>query len=245
MDVARSIRESVEAVSRFRRETSTDPAVGHALHAVKLFQSKRFSGTYADLLRDRTYASAAGFFLQELYGERDYAQRDEQFARIAGAIERLFPANVARTAAQLAQLHALTEDLDLQMARHWASSSDVSPVGQYAQAWRRVGREDDRRRQLDSVVALGNQLSHLTRTPGLRTMLRMMRAPATAAGLGALQSFLETGFDTFSRMSRQPRAAELFLQTVQEREAALIDLLFGADPVACETELGRILGQAR
>lgn len=244
MDVARSIRDSVEAVSRLRRESVDDPVLRQSLHAIKLFQSRRFSGTYADLLRDRTYASAAGFFLQELYGERDYAQRDEQFARIAVAIERLFPANVARTAAQLAQLHALTEDLDLHMARHWASTGD-SDIGRYVAAWRLVGREPDRRRQLEAVVALGDQLSHLTRTPGLRTMLRMMRAPATAAGLGALQSFLETGFDTFSRMSRQPRAAEHFLQTVHQREAVLLDLLFTADPVACETELQRILGQAR
>lgn len=244
MDVARSIRDSVEAVSRLRREATNEAGLREALHTVKLFQSRRFSGTYADLLRDRTYASAAGFFLQELYGERDYAQRDEQFARIAGAIERLFPANVARTAAQLAQLHALTEDLDLQLARSW-SHFDLPEAARYTAAWREVGREPDRRRQLEAVVALGEQLSQLTRTPGLRTMLRMMRAPATAAGLGALQSFLETGFDTFSRMSRQPRAAEHFLQTVRQREAALLDLLFSADPVACETELRRILGQAR
>jgi hypothetical protein len=76
-------------------------------------------------------------------------------------------------------------------------------------------------------------------------MLRMMRGPAAAAGLGALQAFLEAGFDTFSAMSRQQGAAEHFLQVVHQRESALLDLLFDAELVACETELERILGQAR
>ena len=44
------------------------------------------------------YAAAARFFLDELYSDKDYADRDAQFARIAGAIEKLFPAQVARTA---------------------------------------------------------------------------------------------------------------------------------------------------
>jgi hypothetical protein len=76
-------------------------------------------------------------------------------------------------------------------------------------------------------------------------MLRMMRAPASAAGLSSLQRFLESGFDTFASVARQRGGAERFLQTIQERERQLMDLLFDASPVACETELRRILGQAR
>jgi hypothetical protein len=244
MDVARSIREAMEAVARARCEASSSPELSAALHAVKTLQSRRFTGTYADVLRDPRYATAAEFFLQELYGERDYSQRDEQFARIAGTIQRLFPANVAQTAAHLAELHALTEDLDLQMARSWCDGTGSEAV-RYICAWRDVGRRPDRQRQLEAVVVLGEQLSHLTRTPGLRTMLRMMRGPAAAAGLAALQSFLESGFDTFSGMARRTGAAEHFLQVVHQRESALLDLLFDAELVACETELQRILGQAR
>jgi hypothetical protein len=83
----------------------------------------------------------------------------------------------------------------------------------------------------------------LTRKPGLRTMLRMMRAPATAAGLAALQRFLEAGFDTFAALARSGHAAN-FLRTIADRESALIGRLFDAPAVACETELARTLGQA-
>lgn len=246
MEAARSIRDAVAAVTRLRESAAGEPGLHQALMEVKRLQSRRFSGTYADLLRGGTYAAAARFFLEELYGDKDYARRDEQFARIAGAIERLFPAHVADTAAALARLHALTEDLDVQMARYWNAEPGMAsiPTRRYATAWRRLGRREEREAQLGSVLVLGNELARLTRKPGLRTMLRMMRGPANAAGLGDLQAFLENGFDTFAGMSRSRGTVEHFLATVQSREQQLFALLYDEDLVACETELGRILGQA-
>ena len=245
MEAARTIRESVNAVSRLREAVASDAGLRQALHDIKGLQSRRFSGTYADLLRSPEYARAAAFFLDELYGEKDYEQRDLQFARIAGAIEKFFPEQVALTAASLAHLHALTEDLDLQMARIWRTEpGGAATTARYATVWRQVGQRAERQQQLQSVVALGQELARLTRSPGLRTMLRMMRKPASAAGLGELQSFLERGFDTFASMARRPGAVEHFLQTVAQREAALMELLYDGDLVACETELDRILGQA-
>ena len=42
---------------------------------------------------------------------------------------------------------------------------------------------------------------------------------------------------TFGAMARRKNGAEAFLDTVQEREAALIAMLFDAPAVACETQL--------
>lgn len=245
MEVARTIRESVEAVARLRQQASADPALAEALTAIKQLQSHRFAGTYADLLRGATYAAPARFFLDELYGVQDFASRDQQFGRIAGAIERTFPAQVAQTAAGLAQLHALTEDLDLHLARAWVGCASAStPALRYAMAWKELGREPDRRDQLARVVAMGVELARMARMPGLRTMLRMMRGPASAAGLQELQRFLERGFDTFAGMARQRGAVETFLETVNVRERRWLALLFGADLGACDTELEQTLGQA-
>jgi hypothetical protein len=245
MEPARTIRDSVDAVARLRQQAAADPALLQALLDIKRFQSRRFTGTYADLLRDPQYAAAARFFLEELYGAQDFARRDAQFGRIAGAIETLFPAQVARTAAGLAELHALTEDLDLGLARAWiATDASLDAERRYAAAWRRLGRESDRQGQLARVVSLGGELARMARMPGLRTMLRMMRKPASAAGLQELQRFLEAGFDTFADLARQRGAAETFLDTVQRREAQLMDVLSGPDPLAAEAELQRLLGQA-
>jgi hypothetical protein len=49
-----------------------------------------------------------------------------------------------------------------------------------------------------------------------------MRGPATAAGLAALQGFLERGFDTF----RDMRGADHFLATIASRERSLAAHLY-------------------
>jgi hypothetical protein len=245
MEAARTIRSAVAQVALLRQAVEANPALGTALRDIKLTQSRRFAGTYADLLAGGPYAAAAQFFLVELYSDKDYAERDAQFARIAGAIERLFPEQVAGTAVALAKLHALTEELDQAMALAWLSQVDgeATVAQRYVAAWREVGRRADREAQLSVVLGIGYQMARLTRTAGLRTMLKMMRAPASAAGLAALQRFLECGFDTFGAMARRPEGAEEFLETIRLRESALMALLFDAGLVACETELARTLGQ--
>ena len=244
MNTAQAIREAVAQVERLRLESRDLPDLGRAVAQVKRFQARRFAGTYADLLASGPYGPAARFFLEELYSDRDYAQRDAQFARIATAVERLFPRDVAETAAGLARLHALTESLDHDMARA-IRIDDQAEVSAYVEAWKRVGRKEDRQRQLETVISIGAELSRLTRTPGLRLMLKMMRAPASAAGMSSLQRFLEAGFDTFGAVSKCRGGAEGFLAIIRDREQQLIQSLFDRDPVACETDLRAILGQAR
>lgn len=244
MNTAQIIRQAVADVERLREESRSLPDIGASVALLKRFQARRFAGTYDDLLASGTYGPAARFFLEELYGERDYRDRDAQFARIAGAVEKMFPRDVAETAAGLARLHALTESLDHALARA-APLADDQDVSGYVRAWKMVGRRADRQRQLETVVAIGAEMTRLTRLPGLRMMLRMMRGPASAAGLTSLQRFLETGFDTFASVTKVRGGAERFVATIREREHALMELLFEADDVACETELHRILGQAR
>ena len=65
----------------------------------------------------------------------------------------------------------------------------------------------------------------------LRTSLKAMRGPARAAGLGALQTFLESGFEAFGAM----RGAHEFLATIRERETELARRLFEPGAVADAT----------
>lgn len=241
------IRGAVDQVALLRQASQANPALGDAVAKIKQVQSRRFAGTYADLLAGGPFAAAAQFFLDELYSDKDFAERDAQFARMAGALERLFPDRVTETAVALAQLHALTEELDQAMALAWLAQPDEddSDAVRYTAAWREVARRGDREEQLRVVLDIGEHMARFTRTAGLRMMLRMMRGPAAAAGLGALQRFLESGFDTFAAMARRREAAEEFLGTIGARESALIRMLFDADLVTCETALARTLGQAR
>jgi hypothetical protein len=245
MEAAQIIRDAVTRVSLLRHACTTQPNLAANVQAIKSFQARRFSGTYADLLQGGSYQEAARFFLEELYSNKDYTERDAQFGRIAGALQTLFPKQVVTTAVSLAQLHVLTEELDHAMAQAWLADETPtgSECGRYLAAWRRVGHRQERQRQLQVVQDIGRELTRLTRMPGLRLMLKMMRKPAHAAGLASLQGFLELGFDTFAVISRQKQGVETFLALIEARESALMTLLFDGEPAACErtlqTELGR------
>lgn len=246
MDAAQTIRDSIADVTALRLHRTGDPALGAAVGTVKTFQARRFRGTYADLMGSPSFGPAARFFLEELYSDTDYTDRDLQFGRIAGTLQTMFPQPAVTTAVALAVLHAQTEGLDQDMGRAWLAHADAaSDAARYIAAWRTVGQRHARQEQMQRVLAMGTDLARLTRTPGLRMMLRMMRGPAHAAGMGALQKFLEAGFDTFGQLARQRGGVEQFLAAIETRERTLMEQLFDADPVTCETQLANTLGQAR
>lgn len=234
---ANQIHLALEEVARLRRLRAFDAPLSKANAAIKQFQAKRFQATYPDLLHSPRYEASASFFLHELYSDKDYAQRDQQFARIASTIARLFPQAVVNTAAALAEVHALTERLDDAMARQYlvlqTSQPGMSETALYIACWRLVADAETRLQQLNVVLALGQSLNDLTRKPGLRVLLKMMRGPAGVAGLASLQKFLETGFDAFQTM----RGADEFLKLIALREKDWIQRLFEQEAVACETNL--------
>lgn len=263
MDSAEIIRAAVARVNHLRAARQANPLLADAVVRVKQFQSRRFAFTYADLLAQRSTASSEGaqreaalFFMTELYGDADYSQRDAQFSRIAGTLQKVFPKPVVSTAIALAQLHLLSEELDhamglLLLIRPPESSKshvatpvfEVSTsefVANYVVAWRALGRFDAREQQLFLALQIGQDLNRLTRKPGLRLMLKMMRQPARAAGMGDLQHFLENGFDTFGALAKSGGQAKIFLNTIQTRESILLEALCkGTESDAC-----RLLGAA-
>jgi len=223
---AESLLAELRVVDAERAHRAADPELQARVQALKAYQQKRFAATYTDLLANPRYEAATRFFLHELYGPDDYRQRDAQFARVVPALTRLFPEEVVDTVAKLARLHALSERLDTRMGEH-LMSADIT-AREYAIAWRACGDPDARQQQIALTMAVGEALDKLTRRPLLRQSLRLMRGPAQMAGLGALQSFLESGFDTFRAM----RGAAEFLSTVRHREDTLASALFRADASA-------------
>jgi len=217
---AESLLKELRAVDAERARRAAAPELEARVQALKAYQQKRFAATYADLLANPRYEAATRFFLHELYGPDDYRQRDAQFARVIPTLTRLFPEEVVDTVAKLARLHALSERLDTRMAEHLLSSKITA--ADYGIAWRACGEPASRQQQIELTMAVGESLDKLTRKPLLRQTLKLMRGPAQMAGLGALQAFLESGFDTFRAM----RGAADFLSTVRQREDTLARALF-------------------
>ena len=245
MDAASTIRDSMETVAALRAKASGQPELGAAVAAVKRLQATRFRHCYADLMGSREFGPASRFFLEELYGEADYALRDQQFARIAGTLTTIFPASVVATAVALSQLHALTENFDHLMAAHFVQHATPGvqlDAVSYVSAWHSVSRRADRQQQLVDVLALGRELAVLTNKPGLALLLKLMRRPASSTGLGSLQQFLERGFAIFAALSRSKGKVNEFLSTVDTRESAWLNDMFqnpsGEEAIALEKLLG-------
>lgn len=212
----------LKVVDAERERRSADPELNARVVALKAFQQRRFSRTYADLLASARYGAAARFFLDELYGPNDFTRRDAQFARMVPAMTRLFPNEIVATVSTLAELHASSETFDTAMGAQ-LGDGPISGID-YVRAWRRVGRAAERERQVALTLDVAAGLDKLTHKPLLRNSLRLMRGSARAAGLAELQWFLETGFDTFRTMN----GAQDFIALVGSRERALASALFAA-----------------
>lgn len=223
---AERIVEWINQVSLERRRRDAIAGLQPRVAAVKRYQQQRFRQTYSDLLRSERYGEATRFFLDDLYGPRDFSQRDAQFARVVPALVRLFPADLVQTVHTLAQLHALSEQLDSEMAIRLDTAEIDSPV--YVRAWKSTGRRADRTLQIALILEVGAALDRYTRRPVLYRTLKLMRAPARAAGLRELQKFLESGFETFRGMG----GAGEFLGIIESREGALVNELFSERPEA-------------
>jgi hypothetical protein len=228
-DIATRILQSLAAVDVERSKRAAVPTLAADVVAVKAYQQQRFARTHASLLAHPRFGRAANFFLNELYGPQDFTQRDAQFSRIVPALVRLFPADTVATVESLAAVHALSERLDTAMAVHLdgAAPSRAS----YVRAWQATGEPAARARQIELVMSVGEALDRHTRSFVLRASLKAMRGPARAAGMGALQAFLEGGFEAFGAMG----GAKEFLATIHARETALVARLFDPDAVAAAT----------
>ena len=151
---AESILHFLHQVQLQRQLRKNTPGLEAAVGWVKAFQQRRFSHTYADLLSSPRYGGAARFFLDELYGPKDFSERDAQFARVVPALVKLFPKDIVATVHTLAELHALSESLDSAMGE--ALNTDELSATRYVQAWQHVGRAREREEQIALTLVLGD-----------------------------------------------------------------------------------------
>jgi hypothetical protein len=213
-DTLRGHLERLKALRGDRR------GVPKRLAEVKRWQSRRLADTYEDIAAQPRYRAATAFFLEDLYGPKDFSSRDEAMMRILPVMARILPEKAVETAALAIELEALSEDLDQRLAAELA----LGPIDEatYAQAYRNSSSRAERRRQIELIVAVGQRLDALVKKPFLSSTLKLMRQPARVAGLGDLQDFLERGFSAF----RDVKGADEFLEVLRSRETEILNRLF-------------------
>lgn len=211
-------------------DTGAEPRNGlPVLPILRRWQSARLRAGFQDFLADPAMRSAAEFFLDDLYGDRDFSARDRDAARILPIMSRFLPDSLLRAAADAIELAVLSHAFDLRMAgilmQRPAPLADIQ-VEDYAHAYRAVGRMRLRRHQIGLILRVGHALDAAVKKQGVAKLLHATRLPAKLAGLSELQKFLERGFTAFAALG----GADIFLAQIAQRESEVARRLFSGDP---------------
>lgn len=220
LDEARLLREGMTPGSTFAQDRIL----------LRAWQAERLASTYADLLQNPRYCPATQFFLDDLYGPKDYAIRDEAVGKIIRSMTKLMPVEALNVLAMAIELDVISERLDLALAQELRKRQRdvkaplVITTAAYARAYRACDNRKARMQQIDLIVRVGQEVDRLMAKPMIETTLALMRTPARFMGLGELQCFLEAGFKAFRHM----RGADEFLGTIKRRERLIAEQLFEA-----------------
>ncbi|NND60937.1 MAG: hypothetical protein HKN49_11790 [Gammaproteobacteria bacterium] len=98
----------------------------------------------------------------------------------------------------------------------------------YAQAYRDCDNRELRLRQIELIQETGEMLDEVVGHPLIFFTVRLVRAPAHAAGLGELQKFIERGLGAFKQM----KGATHFLQTIHNRETFILKEILSGGPLS-------------
>jgi hypothetical protein len=221
------LRENLAKAKASRAAANAAPADAADRLRLRQWQAQRLGRTHADLLESPRYRAAAQFFLSDLYGPKDFSERDEEIERILPTLLAVLPASGMRSVALAIEVDALTEELDgamVQALRGAGAMNEITSLA-YADAYRRCGKRSQRELQIALIGETGRALDRLTRRPLIGTALHLMRMPAHVAGLGELHEFLQRGFDAFRSMG----GADDFLGTIAGRETELMKRWFAGD----------------
>ncbi len=205
--------------------TSLEPR----LALLRAWQSERLATTYADLLANKHYRPACLFFLSDIYGPRDFTQRDHDAERLHEILSRLLPAPMLKQLADIIELNRLTAALDqalVEMLFEQLGVTDAITPAVYAEGYRRCQNQGERSQQIDLIVKVLTEAAQGAHWPGVGVALKLAGGTARKAGWVELYDFVERGYAAF----RQIKDVKAFVTTVEQRERRILDQIFAGQP---------------
>ena len=190
------------------------------IHQLQQWQCERLLASHDDLANQARYQKVMQFFVEELYGPKDFSQRDADLVRAIPKLAKVLPDKAMNAMNDALALNTLSFDLDMQMAQYL--NDKTLDRNTYALAYRYVGRKTDRERQIDIIYHLAEQLADVIKIKGISLLISLSKRPAKLAGLLSLHEFLERGFNAFKAIGD----VHSFITPVLERERALMYALF-------------------
>ena len=227
-DAARLVTHLAQARPGHRRVVEARELTAE-IALLRRFQSQRLAQTHADLLASPRFGPAAQFFLTDVYGPRDFSQRDADLQRFYDGVRRVLPERAVAVLADVVNLSALTNELDDRLIHALVDDlhvTDTITLEQYAAAYRLCDNHDERLRQLQLIEEIGRGIDRMVRIPFIAIALRLAHAPAVLAGWAELQEYLERGFSAFKHM----KGADEFMNAIIGRETRILEAIFAHEP---------------
>jgi hypothetical protein len=211
---AAKFRDAIARSNEVHRQYLADADLLESYDRFTRWQLDYMLSFFDDLIEAHGYKAAVDFIISDLAGV-GVAERDRDIQRAGGVIASTLPTHPLETAAAALELNAAALEINLSICRRLLVDGRLPEhisEADYIRACRAASTYEECMGLVRLAGELGQTLKTLVRVPLLGGLLRTMRAPAHAAGFGALQEFLETGFNTF----REIPDIDLFLEQLVE-----------------------------
>lgn len=223
---ANHFREQIRRSNELHVEYLDDPQLRSDYERFANWQLEHLLPFFADLYQRPGYSEAIDFTMSDLAGI-GISRRDRDLERAAPAITRMLPLGALRTIASAAEMNARVLKSNIAICRALRIDGrlpeHISEVD-YCIACRKASSLDELVELVHLITDLGRTLKSLVRIPMIGMTLRATRAPAHAAGFGALQEFLEIGYSTF----KQIPDIDHFLSEIESRMVEIFTLIHTA-----------------
>jgi hypothetical protein len=187
-------------------------------------QSQRLRRDHADLAAEPQYRQIAEFFFEEIYGPRDFSNRDEQARRLHNFVG-MAPGVVIRDVEQVLDLLDLTTQLDEQVVARLVAAGAPADFDEsmYEQAYREASSYAERQRQIALVRDSLYNVYKLSRRPLMDVVLHRTHGLAHAMGMADIHRFLLAGYESIKSV----RDIHRFVETICVREESRLDRIYG------------------
>ena len=190
------------------------------IRALQVWQCQRLLLSHQTLYQQHNYQPALDFFINELYGARDFSQRDQDIARVAPKMSKLLPDKAMQSLASALHLYALSFELDFAMAKQLQDK--VINRDTYLEAYRACNNPNDRQQQIHLIEVMGNDLAEAVKIRGISSLLLFSRKPAKLAGVQVLHEFINSGYQAFRKIGH----IDNFILPIVHIEQGLKDQMF-------------------
>ena len=217
-EAATKFRRAIAKSNALHREYLGDAGLLDSYDRFTRWQLDYMLSFFDDLVAANGYTDAVDFIVSDLAGI-GISERDREIERAAGVIVATLPTHPLETAAAAVELNANSLAINLAIWRSLRADGGLpAEINEkaYVVACRGASSYEECMDLVHLAGELGQTLKTLVRIPLIGGLLRTMRAPAHAAGFGALQDFLETGFVTFREIPDIDRFLELLVGRLDE-----------------------------